>query len=147
MGQISSSTGLVKCKLILSLFCCVCSFIFLTTTVRAEESSFRGRPVFEVLDEFRDGGLALVYSTNLVSDALTVVREPANREPVQLVIEILEPHGLTLNEIDGIYLVVRQVEAPEAEDTGLFAGDHQQHRYPVDTWHGCDQRQSGITRC
>jgi len=101
----------------LSLFCCLYSFIFLSTVVGAEELPFQGRPVFDVLDEMRNDGLALIYSTNLVGDSLRVVREPVNREPVQLVIEILQPHGLTLNEIDGIYLVVRQAELPEAEKT------------------------------
>ncbi len=91
------------------------SFIFLTTLVHAEEAAFQGRPIFEVLDEIQKRGLTMVYSTNLVTDSLTVVAEPENREPVQLLIEILEPHGLTLNEFDGMYLVVRRANLSDAE--------------------------------
>ena len=73
----------------------------------------QGRPVHEVLDEFRDDGLVLVYSTNLVTDDLTVVEEPVDTDPAQQAIDILEPHGLTLNEVDGVYLVVRKQAEPE----------------------------------
>jgi outer membrane receptor protein involved in Fe transport len=73
----------------------------------------QGRPVHEVLDEFRDDGLVLVYSTNLVTDDLTVVEEPVDTDPAQQAIDILEPHGLTLNEVDGVYLVVRKKPEPE----------------------------------
>jgi len=117
VGRLSFIAGSGKYELIFGLYFCACSAIFTTTAVQAGEPSFRGRPVYEVLDELQDGGLALVYSTNLVSDDLTVVREPVSREPVQLVIEILEPHGLSLKEVDGVYLVVRKAEAPGADET------------------------------
>ena len=105
-------------NLVPGLLCCVCLVIPFTTCARAEETVYRGRPIHEVLGELQKDGLALVYSTNLVSNALMVVEEPVSRDPVQLAIEILEPHGLTLNQIDGIYLVVRQDVAPE---TGVTA--------------------------
>jgi outer membrane receptor protein involved in Fe transport len=60
----------------------------------------------------------LIYSSNLVTDDLAVDEEPVSREPVQLLVEILEPHGLTLNEVDGIYLVVRRSEEPATDGLG-----------------------------
>ena len=101
-------------KTALGLLCCICLAISFTTGAQAEETVYLGRPIYEVLGELQKDGLALVYSTNLVSDALTVIEEPVGRDPVQLAIEILEPHGLTLSQFDGTYLVVRQVTAPDA---------------------------------
>lgn len=63
-----------------------------------------------MLDEIRAEGFELVYSTRLVPDTLRVGDEPLFRQPEPLVREILEPHGLTLREVDGVYFVVRQEE-------------------------------------
>ncbi|MDX1381201.1 MAG: TonB-dependent receptor, partial [Xanthomonadales bacterium] len=73
-----------------------------------------GRPLQEVLDEQRAAGLALVYSTALVGPELRVLREPFHREPLLLIDEILEPHGLTLQASEGLYLVVRREPGPES---------------------------------
>jgi len=102
---------------IFSLIVCTCALVIISTTTNAAESSYQGRPVHEILDELQQGGLPLVYSTGLVSDTLLVVKPPVSRDPVQQVIEILAPYGLTLNEVDGIYLVVRQVNPPDANET------------------------------
>jgi len=102
-------------RLMLDIFACACLLFSVSVLAQNEESSYRGRPVHEVLDQLQEGGMALIYSTNLVTDALKVAREPVSRDPVELVIEILEPHGLTLNEIDGIYLVVRRTQTAEPE--------------------------------
>ena len=105
-------------RLMPGLFCCACFMLTIDVFAQTESSSYRGRPVYEVLDEFREGGLALVYSTNLVTDALTVLEEPVSSDAVQVVIEILEPHGLILNEVEGVYLVVRQEVRTGAEGRG-----------------------------
>ena len=74
----------------------------------ADGPPYAGKPVQEVLDEFRAGGLELVYSTRLVPPTLKVAGEPLFRQPVPLIREILEPHGLTLRDVDGVYFVVRR---------------------------------------
>ena len=102
-------------KLMPGLFYCVCFILSFDAAAQSKHSSFQGLPVHEVLEEFREGGMALVYSTNLVTDSLTVLNEPVSNDALQVVIEILEPHGLTLNEVDGVYLVVRQEVRPEVE--------------------------------
>jgi outer membrane receptor protein involved in Fe transport len=68
---------------------------------------YRGRAVQDVIDELRAAGLDVVYSTNLLSGTLQVETEPSAAEPVELAREILRPHGLTLREQAGVWLVVR----------------------------------------
>jgi len=81
--------------------------------VLAAGPPYAGKPLHEVLDELRSGGLELVYSTQLVPEGLTVVEEPLHRQAVPLLSEILQPHGLTLSEVDGAYFVVRQERPPQ----------------------------------
>ena len=69
--------------------------------------SYAGRPVVEVIDEFRDAGEPFAYSTNLVTSELLVIEEPAAGAPIEVVRQILRPHGLTVEERSGVYLVMR----------------------------------------
>ena len=69
--------------------------------------SYAGRPVADVIDQFRDAGYPFAYSSNLVADDLIVAAEPAATEPVKIVAEILKPHRLMLKEQGDILLVVR----------------------------------------
>ena len=66
-----------------------------------------GLKVADVIDTFRAAGHPFVYSTSLVSSELVVEAEPAPGTPLQLVTQILQPHGLTLSTEAGVYLVVR----------------------------------------
>ncbi len=69
--------------------------------------SFVGRSVAEVIDEFRDQGQPFAYSTSLVRDNLTVADEPTPGTPLEIVRQILAPHGLAVKTEAGLYLVVR----------------------------------------
>lgn len=69
--------------------------------------SYLGRPVAEVIDEFRAAGYPFAYSSNLVSADLKVEAEPDSDEPVKIVEQILKPHRLMLKEQGGVLLVVR----------------------------------------
>lgn len=73
----------------------------------ADPGPFAGRPVVEVIDEFRAAGVPFAYSTNLVRADLTVVAEPQPGDPVDIVRQVLRPHGLTIEERSGVYLVTR----------------------------------------
>lgn len=75
--------------------------------VESDAASYKGRPVAEVIDEFRDAGHPFAYSTNLVSADLLVTVESDAADPVELVREFLRPHGLTIRSEAGVYLVVR----------------------------------------
>ncbi len=66
-----------------------------------------GRPVVEVIEEFRDSGLNLAYSTNLVSEELVILAEPSAAGPLDVLREVLRPHGLTIRTEAGVHLVVR----------------------------------------
>ena len=70
-------------------------------------ASFLGRPVAEIIDEFREAGEPFAYSTNLVGPDLVVTVEPDAVEPIEIVRQILHPHGLGLRAESGVYLVVR----------------------------------------
>jgi hypothetical protein len=68
---------------------------------------FAGRPIVEVIEEFRNDGLNLAYSTNLVTSDLVVESEPSPGEPLEIVKQILRPFGLTIRTESGVHLVVR----------------------------------------
>lgn len=68
---------------------------------------YAGRPVAEVLEALREDGLNFAYSTNLVTPDLRVESEPSPGEPLQIALQILRPHGLTIRTEDDIYLVIR----------------------------------------
>ena len=68
---------------------------------------YQGRPVADVIDEYRERGEPFAYSTNLVSDDLIVTEEPEPGSPLNVVRQILRPHGLTVEERSGVYLVMR----------------------------------------
>jgi len=59
------------------------------------------------------------YSTGLIDADLVVVEEPRSESPIDIVNEILRPHGLTLQTIAGVHLVVRAADPPSgAQETG-----------------------------
>ncbi|MGA9573875.1 MAG: TonB-dependent receptor [Lysobacterales bacterium] len=69
--------------------------------------AFQGRPVLEVLQKYTKQGINLIYSTDYIPATMLVVNEPVSREPLQVIEEILYPHGLKLKNVDGRYLVVK----------------------------------------
>jgi len=85
----------------------------------AAAAPLTGRPVAAVIDEYREAGIPFAYSTNLVSADLVVTTEPKATEPVEIVREILLPHGLTIRSVAGVHLVVRNDDGSVAdvEDT------------------------------
>ncbi len=71
------------------------------------ELRFVDRPVADVIDEFRAAGAPFAYSTNLVRADLKVMAEPEPGAPLDIVRQILRPHGLTIRTESGVHLVVR----------------------------------------
>ena len=71
-----------------------------------------GRTIANVIDGFRDQGHPFAYSTNLVNDELRVLAEPVPGTPIEVVRQILRPHGLDVQADAGVYLVVKA--APDA---------------------------------
>ena len=88
--------------------CLLAAGLALPVSQADEHHTPAGRSLHAALDELRESGLELVYSTALVTDDMRVLREPDSQDPVERAREILTPHGLALKEADGFYLVVRQ---------------------------------------
>ena len=82
------------------------------------QPAFLGAPVQKVLEYFRGQGYPIAYSNKLVREDLRVLAEPAARDPVEMVREILRPHGLALKLEDGVYLVTRLARGPPPDTTG-----------------------------
>ena len=99
--------------------------------------SYVGRPVSEIIDEFRQAGHPFAYSSALVSDEMLVTIEPESGEPAEIVRQILEPHRLTVRYEAGIYLVIRvapsdktpepvmQVDKPAIETITVSASQYE----------------------
>ncbi|MEZ5562153.1 MAG: TonB-dependent receptor [Gammaproteobacteria bacterium] len=69
--------------------------------------AYAGRPVVEVLREWQDRGLTLIYNDTLVPPELRVQQEPAAATGAALLGEILAPHGLKLRPVGpGVWSVV-----------------------------------------
>jgi hypothetical protein len=73
-----------------------------------------GRSIAAIVDELRAAGVPLAYSSAVLPPALTVRVAPLSGEPIELVREILAPHGLTLRLVEGLYIVVRAEVSPAA---------------------------------
>ena len=90
------------------------ALILLTTVVAAAAgplAPYVGRPVADIIDEFRDDGEPFAYSTSLVGSNLKVKTEPEPGTPFEIVTAILKPHGLKVSELSGVYLIVRDERA------------------------------------
>ena len=67
-----------------------------------------GRPIVEIIAAFRDEGVPLAYSTNLVTEDMLATVEPESDAPAGILRELLHPHGLTVVEESGVFLIVRE---------------------------------------
>jgi outer membrane receptor protein involved in Fe transport len=83
-----------------------------------QDVSHAGRRVADVIEDLRAAGLEVAYSTNVVSDDLYVEIEPQPGTPVEVLQQILRPHGLELRLESGVYLVVPRDHDPSYELTG-----------------------------
>ena len=85
---------------------------------------YAGRPVVEVIEEFRENGVEFVYSTYLITSDLHVAFEPDPGSPVEIMRQILGPHRLTVKDENGTYVIVRaQPRPPPTEAEGPTTRD------------------------
>ena len=83
---------------------------------RAESvERWSGRRLVEVLDELNAHGVPLLYSSQLVTPELTIESEPKAAAVRDRLEEALKPHGLALEETDGLLLVIRAPQAQRAQ--------------------------------
>jgi outer membrane receptor protein involved in Fe transport len=121
----------------------------------------RGQPLGQALDELRRAGLALIYSSSVISPGLAVTVDPGNGSVEEIARRILEPHGLSLEQIKPhLFAVVkrppdpqtasspaapasaRQAEAPQSiEEIDVYAS-----RYAVDQAQTVPPSSTDVTR-
>jgi 5-enolpyruvylshikimate-3-phosphate synthase len=82
-------------------------------------AQYAGRPVAEILEAFRADGINFAYSTNLVPADLLVESEPEPGAPLEIALQILQPHGLTIHAEANVYLVIRAGQ--DSPDPGASA--------------------------
>jgi hypothetical protein len=76
---------------------------------------YAGQPLRDVLAEFRQQGLHLVYSSETVPASLRVVGEPTPGSALETVRELLAEHGLEAKPVgEATYAVVRKAEPVQA---------------------------------
>jgi hypothetical protein len=76
---------------------------------------YAGRPLAEVLQDLREQGLHLVYSSETVPGSLRVASEPAGSTPLAILDEVLAPHGLRAKRAGAdTYAIVRAKSAAPA---------------------------------
>ena len=83
----------------------------LPAVAQEQHKGYEGRTVVSVIEDLRSQGWSFAYSTNLVSDDLIVLAEPQGDEVLDVVRQILEPHGLTIRSEEGLWLIVRSDSA------------------------------------
>jgi outer membrane receptor protein involved in Fe transport len=96
----------------------VLALCFVTSVSPADggpTASYAGRTLVEVIDEFRSQGEPFVYSTNVVSNDLFVAFEPEPGTPLEIVRQILRPHGLTVQTDSDVHIIVREPARPAQE--------------------------------
>jgi hypothetical protein len=77
-----------------------------TAAAGPSPETWRGLSLVEALQRLQGGGLRVVFSSRVVLPGMRVVAEPVAREPLPLLREILEPHGLGLRQGAGDTLTV-----------------------------------------
>ena len=75
---------------------------------------YEGRLITGVIDEFRADGYPFAYSTILVSSDLVVQAEPSAGSPLEIVRQILQPHGLKIRSDSGVHLIVRDTSSTQS---------------------------------
>lgn len=97
--------------------------------LHADEGPIIGDRLYQALDELRQTGLDLVYSTALVTGDMRVLKTPDSQDPVDQARQMLAPHGLTLKETSGIFLVVRKAEMVGGGDEGSILVQVRNYEY------------------
>ena len=77
----------------------------------AEAAAYQGQTLEQALEQLRERGIAIFYSSDLVKPWMRVEREPTANEPRALLTEILAPHGITVADgPDGALVLVREIQ-------------------------------------
>lgn len=64
-----------------------------------------GQSIKRILDDLRLQGMPFAYSSVLLPGKLVVRERPKSKDVLSAVREVLRPHGLTIQDVDGLYVV------------------------------------------
>jgi len=64
-----------------------------------------GKPIADIVDDFRALGYPFAYSTSLLTREVVVVETPTGSNPVEIIRELLEPYEITIDLIEGVYVI------------------------------------------
>jgi len=104
--------------LLLGLAASLAALVPATGTARADSTSgYLGRTLVDVLQEFQERGLNLIFTSAVVSDDLRVTVEPRSTRMRAILAEILPPLGLEARPGPGGTLVVVASSAPQGAGT------------------------------
>ncbi len=96
---------------------CLVAALAVPAVVSGQARTYAGRPVADVLQDLRTAGLRILFSSDLVPGTLRVKSEPTGEDPRKIALQILAPHGLTVE--DGprgtLLVVARQKPTVPAE--------------------------------
>jgi len=94
----------------------------LACPVAQADPPYAGRPLTEVLEEFRARGINLLYSSDAVPATLVVAGEPGSDEPLEALAEMLADHGLSLSPVAaGTWAVVPSVRVAAGREDAAAA--------------------------
>lgn len=85
---------------------------------------YRGRPLVEVLDELRAGGLELIFSSAVVASDVIVSVEPTATDPRLVLEEILGPLGLEIGDGPGNSLLILPLRPKFGRVSGQVVSTH-----------------------
>jgi outer membrane receptor protein involved in Fe transport len=77
----------------------------------ASAAAYQGQTVEQALEQLRERGISIFYSSDLVKPWMRVEREPTATEPRALLTQILAPHGIAVTDgPDGALILVREIQ-------------------------------------
>lgn len=109
---------LTKTLLLAAVFASLAAVADDGTVASTTIASQKGRPVADVLEELREQGNEIVYSSRLVPPDLLVTVELSSPLSFSSLFQILAPLGLTLKHDNGLFIVVRLPAEPAMPATG-----------------------------
>ncbi len=105
------------------LICWLASVLALAPAVQAASQTDRydGWLLRDVIEDIRErAGIDVVYSSNFIGADTRVATTPHSAEPLQLLREVLRPHGLTLRADGATYYVVRDTSPGQQPTHGTL---------------------------
>jgi TonB-dependent receptor-like protein len=90
--------------------------VIVAPAATAAGGPYAERPLAEALRKLQQQGLAIVFTSRLVTPQVRVTAEPTARAPRQVLDELLAPHGLAAREDGSGVLVVVRAPPPATPD-------------------------------